>query len=150
MKFSPSHLDKFFAYVSPEPNSGCWLWVGDCHNKGYAQFGRNIRPRRAHRFSYEAFVGPIPDGLVIDHKCRVRCCVNPDHLEAVTSAENTRRGVPFKKLENHPQRTHCKRGHALVAENLRPYDLARGHRACRLCHLTNASASRRKRLEVTR
>lgn len=81
---------------------------------------------RAHRFSYNLLVGHIPDGLVIDHLCRVRCCVNPDHLEPVTSIENTHRG-------EHPNyiKTRCKRGHSFVGENF--YIDRRGYRVCRLC-----------------
>ena len=87
----------FLSKVSPEPTSGCWLWTGGLEEKGYAVLCKpNWKGHRAaHRFSYETFVGPIPDGLQIDHKCRVRSCVNPDHLEPVTSAENNRRSRAF-------------------------------------------------------
>jgi len=85
----------FLSAISPEPNSGCWLWTGSCEEKGY---GRLHKPDRkghlsAHRFAYQTFVGPIPDGHHLDHKCRVRCCVNPEHLEPVTPAENSRRSA---------------------------------------------------------
>jgi len=77
---------------------GCWLWTGFINRYGYGVLtalprkpGR-ARARAAHRVSYEWFVGPIPAGLTIDHLCRVRRCINPDHLEPVTNAENLRRG----------------------------------------------------------
>jgi hypothetical protein len=73
--------------------NGCWLWTGSLNNKGYAQLGVAGRVRSAHRVAYELFKGAIPDGLQIDHLCRVRQCVNPDHLEAVTQSVNIRRGV---------------------------------------------------------
>ncbi len=81
-------LVDFEARFMAEPMSGCWLWIGDCTVRGYGRFNGQL----AHRASYELFVGRIPEGLVIDHKCRTLCCVNPDHLEPVTQAENVRRG----------------------------------------------------------
>ena len=75
----------------PEPNTGCWLWLGGLNQKGYPQFKHQQRTWRAHRFMYERAKGPLPEGLTLDHLCRVRSCVNPDHLEPVTHAENCRR-----------------------------------------------------------
>ena len=65
----------------------CWLWTGPKYHNGYGQ----ARGGRVHRLMYEALVGPIPDGLELDHLCRIRECVNPEHLEPVTRAENARR-----------------------------------------------------------
>jgi hypothetical protein len=88
--------ERFWQYVHPEPNTGCWLWSGSTSTGGYGYIldyeGAAKKAMRAHRWAYEKLRGPIPDGLHLDHLCRVRCCVNPDHLEAVTSGENTRRG----------------------------------------------------------
>lgn len=83
-------VDRFWDFVIPEPNTGCWLWTGrDNMRYGILKNGRgNVY---AHRFSYELAKGQIPDGLVIDHLCNIPLCVNPDHLEAVTQAENLRR-----------------------------------------------------------
>jgi hypothetical protein len=97
----------------PEPNSGCWLWSGSLGTAGYGVLRVNHKTRSAHRVSYEAHKEPIPNGMHIDHKCRVRTCVNPDHLEPVTVAENNRRAprtIIFK--------THCKHGHPFSGDNL--------------------------------
>lgn len=84
--------DRFDDKVLPEPNSGCWLWMGAISVDGYGHIRTRRGMEKAHRISYERSRGPIPEGKVIDHLCRVRCCVNPDHLEVVDTAENIRRG----------------------------------------------------------
>jgi hypothetical protein len=79
--------------VLVEPGLGeCWVWVGRLNRNGYGRVALGGREPMAHRASYEAHVGPIPEGLVLDHLCRVRCCINPRHLEPVTVQENTLRG----------------------------------------------------------
>lgn len=126
----PSVMERFWDQVSPEPNSGCWLWTGFLIN-GYAAIAIKSSPVKASRFSYEYFKGPIPRGLVIDHKCRVPVCVNPDHLETVTDAENLRRGFSPSALNT--RKTHCVRGHQFSVENtaIRVRD---GGRICRACY----------------
>lgn len=73
--------------------SGCWLWTGSLTSSGYGHFSIRNLYYQAHKLLYILHVGPIPDGLQIDHLCRTRRCVNPDHLEVVTQAENCQRGV---------------------------------------------------------
>lgn len=105
----------------PEPNTGCWLWVGSMTPVGYGLLTVHDPDKRivgAHRASYEAHVGPIPRGLVLDHKCCTPACVNPDHLRPVTKAFNTLIGTS-KSAEN-ARKTHCIRGHELRGANLRP------------------------------
>lgn len=122
---------RFERHYEPEPNSGCWLWTGSRDGTGYGQIritkGTMVQ---AHRLSYAMHRGPIPVGLVIDHLCRVHCCVNPAHLEVVTPQENTLRGIGPAAMK--AAQTHCRRGHAFSEENT--YLVLTGGRNCRRCH----------------
>lgn len=142
LKYSSSERERFDAKwveaEEPHPILGtkCWLWTaGTLH--GYGQFScrRTIyrsRTQRAHRISYEMYVGPIPEGLQLDHLCRVRRCVNPEHLEPVTCAENVRRGRAGEAFAlAQMAKTHCPQGHAYAGSNL--YVPPSGGRYCRIC-----------------
>lgn len=89
VKRSLNPNERFWQKVDKSDPSGCWLWTGTLCDRGYGSMWKSGRPRRAHRISFELANGAIPAGLVIDHKCRVPSCVNPDHLQAVTTGENS-------------------------------------------------------------
>jgi len=80
--------ERFDAKWTPEPNTGCWLWSAALQGDGYGVFHDALRVKKAHRAGWELYKGPIPDGMVLDHVCRVRSCVNPDHLRVVTLEQN--------------------------------------------------------------
>lgn len=109
----------------------CWEWTAAKLKSGYGVLGVGGRTACAHRIAYEISIGPIPDGLEIDHLCSNRSCVNPWHLEPVTHQENQRRGLAGETMAQiHRNKTHCPSGHPYDAENTRIY---KGFRNCRAC-----------------
>jgi hypothetical protein len=134
-KEAPAH--RFWRKV--EKIKSCWLWRGAIQrSNGYGRFWDGERVLGAHQFIYRLTFGQIPDGLEIDHLCRVRNCVNPNHLEAVTRRINTLRGESLPARQS--RKTHCDKGHPLAGANL----IRRGnHRTCRIC--ANQSQRERRR-----
>lgn len=126
-------------WVSVDKKSGCWLWTGHLCQDGYGKsINRDfIGESLAHRLSWLWHRGEIPEGCEIDHKCFVRNCVNPNHLECVTHLENIRRGHArgsYTGTNRNALKTHCDRGHPLSGDNVR-VEVWRGvtMRKCKAC-----------------
>jgi len=115
-----------------DPKSGCWDWIGATTTEGYGSLMLNNGRTYAHRVSYETFRGPIAPSMVIDHLCRNRLCINPDHMEVVTLAENFRRGNRIKHIL-------CTRGHPLDGVH------GKNHaRYCKTCRRERERVNRRQ------
>jgi hypothetical protein len=124
----------FWARV--EKSDSCWVWTGAKNSEGYGYY----RNHRAHRLTYEQYVGAIPDGLVLDHLCRNPSCVNPEHLEAVSSRVNTLRGAG--PTAQNAALTQCKNGHDFTPANTYLRD---GGRTCRVCAAAKSRAYKRRK-----
>jgi len=123
---------------------GCWEWIASRDPNGYGRiWAEGSRVVMAHRLVYEMVVGPIPDGLFLDHLCRNRGCVRPDHLEPVTCRENTLRGESPAAIG--ARKTHCLRGHELTAEN---NYFVQGKRSCRTCRRAANNAYYRRKTQA--
>lgn len=122
-----SILDRFEQKVERIPESGCWVWTSATCSKGYGLFWFDGKPRKAHRVAYELHVGQIPEKMVIDHMCRERSCVNPAHLRAVTSWENTHAANSVAPAKKNSDKSACPRCGGEYSLN------KRGGRICRPC-----------------
>lgn len=124
----PALPDRFWSKIIVEPVTDCWLWAAAKDRDGYGRFQIiHSKSEEAHRVAFEALRGTIPKGLQLDHLCRTRHCVNPDHLEAVICKTNINRGLTG---ENNRSKTSCPQGHEYTIENTRVY---RGSRYCKSC-----------------
>lgn len=127
----------------PEPNTGCWFWMGDTVKGGYGRTTIGRVKVLSHRASYECFVNKIPKGLTVDHKCNQPNCINPQHLEAITQYDNTMKGKSFSTIN--AQKTHCPKGHEYNQENTFYYKI-NARRDCKICMKERG----RKQYEINR
>jgi hypothetical protein len=144
---SKSLAERFAAKWEPEPNTGCWLWLGGGTERGYGNFWSGERMEMAHRMSWMLARGPIPVGMFLDHMCRTPGCVNPAHLRVVTPRENSvfnSVSIPATNLA----KTHCSNGHPYSGRNVllmvgkgSPFP----HRACRTCARDRYRAKARRK-----
>ena|SRR5581483_7110375 len=148
---TPETIERFWAQVDKNGPNGCWLWTGALDRCGYsAFFSRGARI--GHRVAWQLTNGPIPDGMCLDHLCRVRACVNPDHLQPVSAKENTLRGNT--PAGNNAKKTHCIRGHEFTPENtiIRKSYTTKGRngvaRQCRTCLKSRYQRAREKQQHV--
>ena len=125
-----SAIERFENFVDRRPD-GCWLWTAAISDTGYGSIWNGDRIVNVHKWAYEHFVGPVAEGLQLDHLCRVRHCCNPEHLEPVTPRENSLRSESLNA--QNARKTHCIRGHEFTPENtIRRVDRP-NVRGCREC-----------------
>lgn len=131
----------------------CWLWLAAKNAKGYGYFMHATADGRraglAHRFAYTALVGPIPDGMTLDHLCETKACVNPAHLVPATAVANAMRsGMNVGRVNM--AKTHCPRGHEYTPENTKRIASRPNARYCRACHRADCASERTKALRRER
>ena len=130
-------LDRLFL-KHVEKTENCWNWIGSISTEGYGNLGRNINGKgvnyKAHRYAYQNSVGPIPDGMCLDHICRNRRCVNPAHLRVVTRRENAIQNSLGRTAVN-AKKTHCPKGHPY--DGVYTWPSKKGNRYCLLCRRAN-------------
>lgn len=134
--------ERLSSKIATDP-SGCWRWTASLRD-GYGQVRVGSRVRGAHVVVYELLVGSVPDGMELDHACRNRWCVNPEHLSPMTHRENVLRGEAPSAVN--ARKTHCPRGHQLGGDNGRPS----APRVCRICALTIHAPKARVAARVAR
>lgn len=130
LRWTQTSIQRFYSNILPGNFGGCWIWGKSSDGKGYGMIWVDGRGWSSHKFSYEYHKGKVPEGLELDHLCRVTMCVNPDHLEPVTHGVNISRSpgcIWFKRRAM----THCKRDHPLTPENI--YISKLGSRQCLGC-----------------
>jgi hypothetical protein len=145
MQITDKQLKRFWSKVNKTPG-GCWLWTGNKNPNGYGRICINYTGTLAHRTSYEIFKGEVPEGLVLDHLCRVRNCVNPEHLEIVTDRINILRGTGFSA--KNASKTHCPQGHPYDDKNTRINLDKKGKYQSRHCKTCNKQRSQNNRIKA--
>lgn len=150
-RYIGSPFDRLLARVAYSEDlfngTPCWLWTGSKNRGGYGQIKVAKKTLRTHCLAYTLIKGPVPEGLYLDHLCRVKECCNPDHLEPVTCRENTLRGAGWligAKIQL--AKTHCPQGHEYSEENTYRQPSNPNHRHCKLC-LKRRNQERKKPTE---
>ena len=137
-------VERFDAKVTPEPNTGCWLWTASVSKAGYGLLNVDGKTTYAHRMAFERAGGVLIPGLELDHLCRNRSCCNPTHLRQVTRRENIMARGSLSPGKAHAAKTHCPQGHEYTPENTHMERLGnRFGRRCKAC--SNRRRSERKR-----
>lgn len=131
---------KFIKFAVLAERDKCWSWKGYISDGGYALIRCSRFNIRAHRFAYESYIGAIPEGLVLDHECRNRACVNPWHLKPMTRVQNILIGINILGIST---KLYCKNRHYLSPENC--YFDKDGHRTCKECHSQRQKDRNRQR-----
>jgi hypothetical protein len=141
-------MERIWERTEPIPECGCYIWMGALGSSGYGQISVEGKRLQVHNVTYEQLVGPIPDGMQLDHLCRVRSCWRPDHLELVTPRENTLRGIGPSAVN--ARRTHCINGHAFTEDNTYYYRGRRQHdrRFCRQCNAARRNKREQREAEI--
>lgn len=139
--------ERFHSKYEVDPTTGCWNWTAARGDHGYGTIGETVAPMKsktllAHRLSFEMHKGPIPEGLVVDHMCNNRACVNPNHLQAITHWENINRS-PSPEIQRRLA-NRCIRGHDLTDQANVYIRLDTGRRQCKPCERIRAEAARRR------
>lgn len=134
--------ERITRHIIVDPITQCWNWQGAKINGKYGTVGINYRKMLAHRQSYIDFIGDIPPGMHLDHLCGNPGCVNPQHLEPVTQAENNRRAGVAGRMDRKSMQSHCKHGHEYTPNNTRI--TKEGWRECRTCFAAKARRIRAK------
>ena len=132
-------VDKDGPIIKPELGK-CWVWIAGKDKYGYGKFSFKNRKVLAHKLSYIMSIGPVPNGLVLDHLCENRACSRPEHLQPVTDKVNLLRGNTA--ASNHAIKTCCPREHLLEIPNLVPSQLKLGRRSCLSCARANSYLAR--------
>jgi len=138
----PEWVDRFMSKIEPEPNSGCWLWVGSLARNGYGSFVHSHKVHLAHRVSFALSGRPLDAGALVLHSCDNPLCVNPDHLRAGTHGDNMRDAANRKRFQKQ-QVTVCRRGHPLTGR--RTAANGRPRRFCATCKQMFWSKKNQKR-----
>lgn len=145
----PSEFRRLALHIEEHPN-GCWLWTASTCAGGYGRVYLRNAVWQVHKMVYEIFVGPVPEGYVLHHRCKNKRCCNPAHLKLVTQGENLELdGVLVTRTPPNPLRTWCKNGHELTDDNVRWRTVhGKRWRVCRLCEAaTRARRNERRRAQ---